>query len=1037
MTTSDTTPLADRRKLLTEKLRGDGRVKVAPVSFGQRRLWLVDRLSPGGLDYNVVWPLRLVGELDAEALRLALTQVVARHEVLRSRFAAVDGEPVAVIDPPSEPEMPLRDLSGLAAQAAQAELERAVSVQTTQPFDLAAGPLVRLSLVRLNATEHVLLFAAHHIVFDGWSSSILLDELSALYRAAVADAPDPLEAPALQYSDYAVWEREWLAGPVLAEQIDHWRTALAGAPDTMELPSDLPRPARRTGRGARLRLEYPPDVAKALGAVCAEEGATPFMGLLAAYSVLLSRYTGSSDVLVGTFAANRTQPELERLIGFFVNTLVLRTDTSGDPSFRELLRRCRTTALSAFANQDVPFDRVVEELQPRRTPGVTPWLQAALVVQNTPEETGHLGDLLAESLTVDTPTATFDLSLHLWHNADGGLTGFFEYATDLFTPDTVTRLAGHVEALLRRLTADPDRPVNAHPLLTPAERLTLCRPQERVEPRERTLHELVTEQAERRPDAVAAVCGDRSLTYRELDRRANHLAYRLQRVGVRAESVVGICVERSPESLVAMLGVLKAGGAYLPLDPENPPDRIDYMLAHSGAGVVVAQPHLIQRCLPHGLPNVLRLDDSAPPPTGYERAPASRVTPDNLAYVIYTSGSTGRPKGVGVSHRAAVGRVHRPSYLDIGEDDVMLHALALSFDVSVLEVFAALTNGARLAVLPGKALPERVCDFLVRQRVTVGWLTAALFHAVIETDARAVAGMRTLIAGGDQLSSSHTERALGRLTGRLVNGYGPTEATIFATTHPMDPARGLDAADRVPIGRAIPDTSVLVLDRHLNPVPVGVPGELFLGGGCLARGYLHRADLTAERFVPHPDAPGERMYRTGDVVRWRADGTLVFLGRVDHQVKIRGFRVELGEIEQLLRRHPAVREAVVVTRPTGRGGDGEDTAVVAYVECTPQDRPGTSELLAHCRAALPDYMVPAVFMVLDALPLNPNGKVDRGALPAPEGLRPDLAADYVAPRNPIEETLATIWAQLLELDRVGVHDGFFDVGGHSLLASRL
>ena len=1044
MTTQDAAPLADRRRLLTDRLQdgGTGRLKVAPVSFGQRRLWLVDRLSPGGVDYNVVWPLRLVGDLDTAALHDALAAVVARHEVLRTRFATVDGEPVAIIGPPTRPELPVRDVSGLAEQGRAAELARAISVQTTQPFDLSAGPLVRLNLVRVTETEHVLLFAAHHIVFDGWSSSILLDELSHLYVAGRDGNPDPLPPLPVQYPDYAVWEREWLAGPVLAEQLGFWRDTLAGAPATIELPTDHPVPARRTGRGARHRVEFPAEVADALTTVCQDVGATPFMGLLAAFNLLLSRYTGGTDVVVGTFAAGRAQPELERLIGFFVNTVVLRTDLSGEPTFREVVARSRDTALGAFANQDVPFDRVVEELQPRRQAGSTPYLQAALVMQNTPEEATTVGDLRAESLPADGHTAAFDLSLHLWHNESGGLSGFVEYATDLFTAATITRLAGHFGTLLRQATAAPDHPAARHPMLTAGEHATLCRDEEPADIPDVCLHHLVAAQAARRPDAVAAVCGDRVITYGELDRRANHLAYRLHRVGVRPDTVVGICVERSIDSLVAMLGVLKAGGAYLPLDPDNPPERIFYMLAHSGAGVVVAQPHLISR-LPHGLPNLLRLDDWDPPATGFDQPPASPVRQDNLAYVIYTSGSTGRPKGVGVTHRSAISRVHRPAYLDLGDDDVMLHALALSFDVSVLEVFGALTNGSSLAVLAGKALPERVCEFLVERGVTVGWLTAALFHAVIETDERSVSGMRTLIAGGDQLSTSHTERALASLrNGRLVNGYGPTEATVFATTHAMDPAGdGNGTIGRVPIGTAIPDTTVLVLDRNLNPTPVGVAGELYLGGGCLARGYLHRPDLTADRFVPHPrphaTGPGARLYRTGDVVRWRDDGTLVFLGRVDHQVKIRGFRVELGEIEQVLRRHSAVREAIVVARPTGPDGADDSRVLVAYLECHPEHRPGQSEFLAYARQHLPDYMVPALFVTMDALPLNPNGKVDRAALPEPEGLRPDLAAEYVPPRNPIEETLAAIWSQVLDLDRVGVHDNFFDVGGHSLLASRL
>ncbi|MEV0728030.1 amino acid adenylation domain-containing protein [Polymorphospora sp. NPDC050346] len=1049
--TTEQTGSADRLQVLAELLAdGDPDSRFAPVSLGQRRLWFVDRLVPGGVDYNVVWPLRLVGGLDVGALVGAVNEVVARHEVLRTRFVAVDGEPVQVIGGVGVVDVPLVDLSGLGVGVRAGEVARWVREAGLRPFDVAVGPLVRWVLLRVSEGEHVLLVSAHHIVFDGWSGSVLLRELSVLYGAFVRGEGSPLPVLPVQFADFAVWERQWLSGGVLEGQLEFWRGYLAGAPAVLDLPSDLPRSVGRGGGGDRERFEFPVGLSVGLGELCRGEGATVFMGLLAGLDVVLGRYAGVEDVVVGTFVANRGAPELEDLIGFFVNTVVVRGDLSGRPSFRGLLGRVRSGVLDVFGHQDVPFDRVVEELHPVRRAGSMPFVQVALVVQNTPAEVGLLGgDVVVESLPTETRTAAFDLSLHLWTTETGALAGFVEYATDLYRRPFAQRLIGHLESVLTQAVADPDRRIDllslpasdehrallAAATVQPAPAATPAgEPVTAGEPAVHLLHELVAAQVARRPDAVAASCAGERLTYRELDDRAARLARHLRAAGVGPEVLVGICVERSLASVVSVLGVLKAGGAYLPLDPENPAERLAYMLGDAGATTVVATAttrHLVPAGIEPLLVDELLADADADDSEAAEVD--AGVTPQNLAYVIYTSGSTGRPKGVAVNHRCAIARVHRPAYAAIDETDVMLHALSLSFDVSVMEVFGALANGAELAVLPGKALPERVGIFLPGARVTVGWLTAALFHAVVDTAGESLSGMRTLIAGGDQLSTSHVEKALGLLDAdaTLVNGYGPTEAAIFAATHTMRPATGVDG--RVPIGGPIPDTELYVFDPHGNLSPVGVPGELYIGGDCLARGYLGRPELTAERFVPHPYATGARLYRTGDVVRWRADHTLEFLGRVDHQVKVRGFRVELGEIEQRLRRCAGVGDAVVVARP-----DGEDHTLVAYVETAAGAQPPVvGDLLADLREFLPGYMVPNAFVVLDALPLNPNGKVDRAALPDPDGHRPDLGTGYVPPRNPIEETLAGVWADLLGLDRVGAHDDFFDLGGHSLLASRL
>ncbi|MFI1016458.1 amino acid adenylation domain-containing protein [Streptomyces sp. NPDC020965] len=1054
---------AGRRELLAERLAASG-TRIYPASAAQRRLWFEDQLRPGRTDYTVVWPLRLTGPLDPAALRTALTALVARHEVLRTRLVGVDGEPVQVVDPAGAVPCPLTDLTGLTGDARGARVRDRVRSAGTTPFDLAAGPLFLAELLREDERRHVLVLAAHHAVFDGWSWSVLLRDLSALYEDLTAggdgtaagpsavgygggegaaagplsvrqgDEGAALEPLPVQYGDYAAWERELLSGEHLTDLLDFWRDQLTGAPVTTDLPVDFaPGPEGRSGAGARRAVAVPAAVAGALAELCAAERATPFMGVLAAVGLVLGRYGATDDVVVATLSANRTQPELEDLVGFFVNTLPLRIDLSGGPGFRELLARCRTAALGAFAHQDLPFDRVVEELAPRRARGVTPYARVALVTQNGPDDGSALGALAVESLPVETRTATFDLSMHLWPGDDGGLDGFVEYATDVFGADTAARFAGHVRHVLEQAVADPDRPVDAYALLTEDERRTA--PADggagpAPSPAD-LLHTLVAAQAARTPDATAVSCGDESLTYAELDRAADGLAARLRASGVGVERLVGVCVRRSVRSVVALLGVLKAGAAYLPLEPDNPADRLAYVLADSGADTVVVESELLDR-LPSGGFRAVPLDEVPAAPS--VPVPPSGVRPENLAYVIYTSGSTGRPKGVAVSHRAAVTRVRDPRFVRLTERDVMLHALALSFDVSVLEVFGALTNGCRLAVLPGKAMPEAVGAFLPEQGVTVGWLTAALFHAVVDTAGAGLAGLRTLIAGGDQLSTSHVERALGLLDDRavLVNGYGPTEAAIFASTHPMRPGDPVEA--RVPIGAPIPDTELFVLDDRFQLLPPGVPGELYIGGDCLARGYLGRPELTAERFLPNPyGTGGTRLYRTGDLVRRRSDGLLEFLGRTDHQVKVRGFRVELGEIEQVLRRHPAVGEAVVVAFADDRA----EQTLVGYVEALPDGPPHPAELREHCRRSLPDYMVPARLVVLASLPLNPNGKVDRAALPDPAGARPELDTGYVPARTPVEESVAAVWREVLGLDRIGVHDDFFDLGGHSLLASRL
>ncbi|MBG0833488.1 amino acid adenylation domain-containing protein, partial [Planomonospora sp. ID67723] len=826
----------------------------------------------------------------------------------------------------------------------------------------------------------------------------------------------------------------------------------------LELPLDRPRPARRSGAGERVPFTVPAEVAAGLGEICRGSGATTFMGLLGALNVVVSRYCGTTDVVVGTLTSNRVLPELEDLVGFFVNTVVLRTDLSGDPGFAEVVARSRETAVAAFAHQDVPFDRVVEEAAPVRSAGVTPFVQVALVVQDLPEPGGRLdGDVVVTPVPVPVQAAAFDLSVQVWSEV-GGLAGFVEYSTELFDRPTVDGFVTAFQRVLATGAAEPALPVS---------RLALTEPEPAAAepPPARCLHDLVADVALRTPDAVAATCAGAWLSYAELDRRARRLAARLRACGAGPGSIVGVCLPRSLDVPVALLAVLHTGAAYLPLEADYPVERLAYMLDDAEARVVVADGATVSRL--SGGVRVVTPDDpderegsgagwrGAPKEDGAEEDGAEGgaeeggaqesgaredggfggvpVDPAGLAYVIYTSGSTGRPKGVGVAHEAVVCRVRDPEWLPLGEHEVFMLATPLSFDVSVLELFGCLVNGHTLAIMPaGKALPERVAAFLAGEPVTVAWLTAALFHAVVDCADRPFPSVRHLIAGGDQLSADHVARAAALVpNGQVVNGYGPTECTIFTTSYAIPGHHG----GRVPIGHALPYTGAHIVGRDLLPVPPGVVGELLVAGAGLARGYLGRPALTAERFVPNPFAgtPGERLYRTGDLVRRRGDGLIEFLGRADQQVKIRGFRVELEEVEQVLRRHPAIGDAVA-TAPEHDG----DRRVVAYIVPAPGGgaRPAPAEVLRHCRESLPDYMVPALFVTLEALPVSPNGKVDRAALPRPGTDRPDLGG-YVPPRGHVQRELAGIWTTLLGLDRVGTHDHFFDVGGHSLLASRL
>ncbi|HKI00340.1 MAG TPA: amino acid adenylation domain-containing protein [Thermoanaerobaculia bacterium] len=1003
----------------------------SPLSFSQERLWFLEQLEPGTALYNLPYHARLEGTLDAGALASALSEIARRHAVLRTSFPAVAGRPVQRVAPPSAIDLPIEDLSALPEPERGEQGLRLAREEARRPFDLERGPLMRARLVRLAADEHLLLLSLHHAVSDAWSRGILVAELATLYGAFAAGRPSPLAEPALQYADFARWQRQWLQGEALEEQLDYWRRHLADQPGSLELPTDRPRPARRSRRGARRPVELPVDLTD-LGR---RQGSTLYMTVLAAFAALLHRYTGQNAIAVGSPVAGRNRAETEGLIGFFVNTLVLATDLGGDPAFGELLGRVREVALEAWARQDLPFEKLVSELRPDRDLGQTPFFQVTFVLQNAPQPPLALPGLSLTPLESDTGAAKFDLTLALAEDGRGGLSGLIEYDAELFDPATIARLEGHLGGLLAAAAADPGKRLWDLPMLGAAERHQLllgANDTERPFPTA-FVHELFADQARRTPSAVAVAAEDGTLTYAELDRRANGLAHRLARLGVGPDVRVGLCLERSLEMVVGLLGLLKAGGAYVPLDPEYPRERLDFMLEDSRAGVLLTQERFRER-LAGAAETVLCLDGE--PVAGGDPGPlAVRLAPENLAYLIYTSGSTGRPKGAMIPHGSLANHMlWMQERYPLAGDDSVLQKTPFSFDASVWEIWAPLLAGARLVMARpgGHRDAEYLAEALAEGGITTLQLVPAQLSILLrEPGFAACRSLRRVYCGGEALPAALAAELRELLGVDAVNLYGPAETCIQVLSWT---AERTSSGPTVPIGRPIDNARVHLLDRNLEPAPLGVPAELYVGGAALGRGYWQRPDLTAARFLPDPigGEPGGRLYRTGDLARRRSDGALEFLDRVDQQVKVRGFRIELGEIEALLARHPAVREAAAGVH---RGSHGDILAAWAVL------RPGAAadagELRAWLAAELPEFMVPAAFVFLPALPLSPSGKLDRRALPAPDGSAFGSGAGAAAPRTPVEELLAGLWSELLEVERVGIHDNFFQLGGHSLLAARL
>jgi amino acid adenylation domain-containing protein len=1015
---------------------------IAPLSFTQQQFWLLDQAGLPAA-YNVCTAVKIAGALDTQRLRKALEQIVARHEVLRTNIALEQGTPVQEISPAMPIDLRISVLAKLSAIERQAEMNRVVNAEAGEAFDLSQGPLFRTHLLSFSHDHHVLLFTFHHIVYDGWSAGLLLRELTAFYEGSSAALSNLPRLP-IQYADFARWQRQRLQGAILERQLDHWRRQLANAP-ALNLPTDYARPATRSFKGARQSVTLPQGLSHSLQAMSRNENATLFMTLLAAFQTLLFRYSGQEDITVGAPVAGRTNIETENLIGSFVNTLALRADLAGNPSFREFLSRVREAVLGAFSHQDLPFEKLVEELNPERGLNRTPLFQVMFAFQNTPTPDTLASELELTPLRLKSPTAKFDLTLEVEEQTEG-LVVTIEYSTDLFAPETIARMLAHFQTLVTGAVTDPLQRIADLPLLSQAER-----EQQLVEwndthadfPVDACVHCLFEAQVVKTPNAIAAEFQGEQLTYLDLNRRANQLAHYLRKQGVRAEVLVGICIERRLEMLVSMLAVLKAGGGYVPLDPKYPRERTAFMIEDAGLSLVLTQQSL-STDIPAGKAQLLCIEQAgAILAQESVENPVTEVAVNNLAYLIYTSGSTGNPKGVMIEHRALAHftAVAAAEY-SIKPGDRVLQFASLSFDLSVEEIFPALTQGATI-IMRTDAMISSARDFLQcceEWKVSVLDLPTAYWHELVDAVAllnlSIPESVRLVIIGGEKALAERViawKQKVGERV-RLMNTYGPTETTVATTMYDVRSENEVRRSQNVSIGRPIPNTTAYILDEFLNPVPIGVAGELHIGGAGMARGYINRPDLTAQKFITNPfsNRPNSKLYKTGDLVRYRADGNIEFLGRGDHQIKIRGFRVELEEIEQTLRQHAGVNDCVVVLCED----NDNDKRLVAYVVGREESRPAASELRNFLKAKLPSYMVPAVFETIGALPVMTNGKIDRRALPSPRA-RTEIEEGFAAPRTPIEELLAATWREVLKLEQIGIHDNFFDLGGHSLLAAKV
>jgi amino acid adenylation domain-containing protein len=1009
-----------------------------PLSFSQQRLWFLDQLDPGGFAYNVFAAYRLKGDLKLAALEQSFNEIIRRHEVLRTVFRSHDGSPVQVVLPSLAIEMPLVDLRALASEKARwTETRRMFRQEAQRPFDLSTGPLLRILLLQLADDEFVLLRAMHHIVSDGWSGGILLRELSELYKALSTEQPSSLAELPIQYADFARWQRQTFAGERLEAQLSYWKKQLENlAP--VNLSTDRPRQTVQARDGGRRYFSLSNELSAALKKLSREHGTTLFITLLAAYQTLLQRYSHQTDIAIGSPVAGRTGRDFDELIGFFLNMLMLRLDFSGKPTFTEMLARAREVCLGALNHQELPFEKLVEELHPDRSLGQNPLFQLTFAFQNTPRVTPQLSGVEVEELEIETGIARFDVHLFM-EEIDDHLQGYCDYDSNLFEADTIERLLGHFQRLLEGIVEDPDQRIADLPLLSDAEKHRLLiewNATGKDYPRDKCIHELFEEQVELAPEAAAVVFGNRQITYRELNGRASQLAHYLRRQGVRPDTLVALFMQRSLELVIAILGVLKAGAAYMPIDTDLPVERIEFLLRDSCAGLILTQDKF-RGGVASFAGEVVCLDGDRTKASDESREnPEPAALGHHAAYVIYTSGSTGTPKGVVNIHDGLRNRIQwmQQSYRLTASDRV-LQKTPYTFDVSVWEFLWPLSSGACLVLArpDGHRDSAYLVELVESQRITTLHFVPSMLDVFLrERGIERCTSLRQVFCSGEALAYDLQQRYFERSPAALYNLYGPTEASIDVIAWEC---RRDGQTKIVPIGRPIANTQIHILDNHLNPVPIGVPGELHIGGKGLARGYLNRPELTEEKFISNPFStdPDARLYKTGDLARYLLDGNIEFLGRMDNQVKVRGYRIELGEIESVLAQHPAIQQAAVLAREDTPG----DKRLVAYVVARTEAPLDAAEVKKYLKQKLPEYMIPSALELLDELPLTPSGKVDRRALPAPDRGRREAVNVYRVPGTPTEEALATIWREVLKLDRVGIDDNFFALGGHSLLATQV